>query len=62
MKIFALANHVHFGLKWVFDLSWFAITKEKFLAVYKAAVPSNTKTRQTAFTNTVLVKFFLVIS
>ena len=49
MKIFALANHVHFGLKWVFDLSWFAITKEKFLAVYKAAVPNNKdklKTRQ----------------
>jgi len=38
-----LANPVCFGLKWFVDLSWFSTTEEEILAVYEAAVLTNSE-------------------
>ena len=38
-----LANPVRFGLKWFLDLPWFSTTEEEILAVYEAAVLTNSE-------------------
>jgi len=38
-----LANPVCFSLKWFVHLSWFSTTEEEILAVYDAAVPTNSE-------------------
>ena len=43
MQKLNLANPVRFGLKWFVDLPWFSTTEEEILAVYEAAVLTNSE-------------------